>query len=268
MKTLHEWHGRLIVFTDLDGTLLDHATYSHAAAAPALHALSQLGVPLILASSKTAPEMLPLHAALGLGDTPIIVENGAARVTPGDTLGAHGDYDRLRTILSELPQDLRAPYRGFGDMTDAQVAQITGLNPEGAGLARQRSFTEPGLWSGSDAGQRAFLAALEARGVTARSGGRFLTLSFGGTKAGQMQGIMGDLGRDIAIALGDAPNDIEMIETATRGVIIRNDHGKGIAPLSGEAEGRILRTTLPGPEGWNAAILGLLDQPALMQGHD
>ena len=30
---------RLVIFTDLDGTLLDHDSYSHAPAAPALAAL-------------------------------------------------------------------------------------------------------------------------------------------------------------------------------------------------------------------------------------
>ena len=94
-------------------------------------------------------------------------------------------------------------------------------------------------------------------------GGRFLTLSFGGTKAQQMDGGMKELGCDTSIALGDAPNDIEMIEAATHGVIIRNDHGTGIPPLPGEQAGRIRRTALPGPEGWNAAVLSLLDDLGL-----
>lgn len=73
-----------------------------------------------------------------------------------------------------------------------------------------------------------------------------------------MAGIMGDLDRDTAIALGDAPNDVEMIETADYGVVIRNDHGKGIPPLAGETTGRILRSEAPGPDGWNASVLALL----------
>lgn len=250
---------RLIVFTDLDGTLLDHSDYSHEAAMPALMALKTQNIPLILASSKTAAEIMPLHAELGLGDWPVIVENGAQSVRPGAGSTDRSEYDRLRAILAGLPPDLAGPYRGFGDMTDAEVAQITGLSSEAAALARQRNFTEPGLWQGTDEGLTAFLDALSENGVTARRGGRFLTLSFGGTKAGQMAAIMHDLDRDTAIALGDAPNDIEMIETADHGVIIRNDHGKDIPPLPGEAEGRITRSTLPGPQGWSAEVLRLLD---------
>ena len=46
-----------VVFSDLDGTLLDHSTYSWKAAAPALAALRDRGIPLILASSKTSAEI-------------------------------------------------------------------------------------------------------------------------------------------------------------------------------------------------------------------
>ena len=72
---------RLLVVTDLDGTLLDHETYSYAEAAPALAELRRRGIPLVLASSKTRAEMELLHAELGLSD-PFICENGAAICTP------------------------------------------------------------------------------------------------------------------------------------------------------------------------------------------
>ena len=44
----------LLVFTDLDGTLLDHEDYSYAAANEALAELRSRRIPLILCSSKTA----------------------------------------------------------------------------------------------------------------------------------------------------------------------------------------------------------------------
>lgn len=259
---------RLIVFTDLDGTLLDHADYSYSAAGPALAALRARNVPLILASSKTAAEIVPLHDALGLGDWPMIVENGAARVQPGEAANDRSIYDRLRAALAELPQNISQPFQGFGDMSNAEVAEATGLSPKAAGLARQRNFTEPGLWSGSADALDRFLGALAEKGIAARRGGRFLTLSYGGTKAGQMAGILTDLGAETSIALGDAPNDVEMLERADFGVIIRNDHGGGIPALPGESTGHITRSALPGPAGWNAAILGLLDRLDRTEGSD
>ena len=250
----------LVVFTDLDGTLLDHATYAYGAAEPALQRLKERGIPLVLASSKTASEIATLHAALDLGDTPAIVENGAGLYRPGSIEAASTDYVRIRTALAGTPH--AEGFRGFGDMSDAEVAQITGLSEAAARQARMRSFSEPGLWSGSAAERDAFLESLAAQGIFAKQGGRFLTLSFGQTKADRLHDVAHALNATETIALGDAPNDIEMLQAADRGVIVRNDHGAGIETLPGERAGRVIRTDLPGPEGWNAAILHLIDEVA------
>ncbi|MEZ5767057.1 MAG: HAD-IIB family hydrolase [Paracoccaceae bacterium] len=249
---------RAVVFTDLDGTLLDHETYAWAAAIPALDALKARGVPLVLASSKTAAEIAPLHAALGLGDAPAIVENGAGIWRPGAEAREDGAYRRLRTALEALPKELRVHFRGFGDMSAFEVAEITGLSREAAALARTRRYSEPGTWSGDAATLERFLGALEAQGIAARRGGRFLTLSLGATKADRMEEIAAALGATTTLALGDAPNDIEMLEAASAGVIVKNDHGTPLTRLMGEDAGRITRTEAPGPAGWNQAVLDWL----------
>lgn len=251
----------LLVFTDLDGTLLDHDTYSYAPARPALDALGKLGAPVVLASSKTAAEIAPLRAELGLDACPAIVENGAgllaAHAAPADDTSA---YAKLHTALSDLPQPLRAPFRGFGDLTDAQVADLTGLPLPDATRARMRAFSEPGIWTGTPEQQDAFLAALARAGVSARRGGRFLTLSFGGTKADRMAEIIASYGHPMTIALGDAPNDVEMLETADIGIVIANPHTTPLPALSGENEGRIRRSTRPGPHGWNREVLRVVKE--------
>lgn len=249
----------LAVFTDLDGTLLDHDSYSYAPALPALEALKARGLPLVLASSKTAAEIAPLRAALGREACPAIVENGAGVLAAFAAPGADmSEYGRLRRALDAVDPGLRAGFRGFGDMDTAEVSAITGLSPDQAALARQRAFSEPGLWLGGPAREAAFVAALGARGVQARRGGRFLTLSFGGTKADRMAEIIASLAPRHTLALGDAPNDVEMLEAADIGVIVTNPHGTPLPPLPGEADGRIRRTEKSGPEGWNAAVRAVL----------
>ncbi|HDR29250.1 HAD-IIB family hydrolase [Rhodovulum sp.] len=244
-----------LVFTDLDGTLLDHEDYSHDPAEPALARLRAAGVPVILASSKTAGEIAPLRADLGLADHPAIVENGAGVLEPGaEAPEDRGRYDELRAALDRLPASLRAAFRGFGDWDVPMIARRTGLPLAEAELAARRRFSEPGLWRGSEAQKAAFLGALAAQGVQAREGGRFLTLSFGGTKASRMAEIAARYGRPFTVALGDAPNDVEMLEAADLGFVIANPHRPSLPPLSGEAGGRILRIDAEGPKGWNAAM--------------
>lgn len=248
----------LVVFTDLDGTLLDHDTYSCAAAEPALTELRRRGVPLVLASSKTAAEIAPLHATLDLGTTPAIVENGAGVFEPGAG-GAPDDtaYREIRAVLTNLPNALSRHFRGFGDMSPREVAAETGLPEDSAALARIRCFSEPGLWKGSDRDLGEFLDRLGARGIAARQGGRFLTLSFGRTKADAMREVARRLGATVTIALGDAPNDAEMLRAADFGVVVRNDHAPPMPPMGLD---RIRCTSSPGPEGWNDAVLELLTE--------
>ncbi|WP_406870983.1 HAD-IIB family hydrolase [Thioclava sp. 'Guangxiensis'] len=248
----------ILVFTDLDGTLLDHETYSFAPALPAIRALKERGAIIVLASSKTAPEIADLHDALGLGDMPIIAENGAALMTRDQITTQSDAYRDLRHALDGLPGELRRCFTGFGDMDVAGVAASTGLPLAQAAKARARAFSEPGIWTGSEAQEEAFVSALSRSGISARRGGRYLTLSFGGTKAGQMQAVIDRYRPNLTIALGDAPNDREMIETADIGVVIHNTHGTGLPALAGEKDRTIRRTQAEGPAGWNEAILAIL----------
>ena len=72
-----------VIYTDLDGTLLDHHTYSFEAALETIHALRDRGVPIVPCTSKTRAETAELMSAAGLSG-PMIVENGAAIWVPND----------------------------------------------------------------------------------------------------------------------------------------------------------------------------------------
>lgn len=241
----------MIIFTDLDGTLLDHTNYDFQPALPALAALAAKRIPVILCSSKTGPEVRKLQEDMGLGHWPAIIENGAGLLD--STPPSRAAYDRLLSALDTLPAHMRKPFKGFGAAGDAKVARWTGLSLEAARLARQRAFTEPGLFEGSAQEEEAFIAALADKGITARQGGRFLTLSFGRTKADGLREIAARLNARPTVALGDAPNDRDMLLAADIAVIVRNDHARDIGEIPGA-----LRTTEPGPTGWNAAIFDLL----------
>jgi HAD superfamily hydrolase (TIGR01484 family) len=78
-----------VVFSDLDGTLLDHETYSFDAARPGLDALKSRGIPLILASSKTRAEMQDLAPQLGAAG--LIFENGGGLEWPENLEPANGE---------------------------------------------------------------------------------------------------------------------------------------------------------------------------------
>ncbi|MEX2367327.1 MAG: HAD-IIB family hydrolase [Pseudohongiellaceae bacterium] len=257
----------LIVVTDLDGTLLDHHTYEFSAASEALHRLRQLGVPLILNSSKSAAEILQIRRRLDNHD-PFIVENGAGVYVPESEQGGEEvlrriDFGMNRADILDILGRLRASrgycFTGFADMTVADLTDYTGLDREHAELALQRDYTEPLLWQDSEARFLEFCMELEQFKISLVRGGRFIHLSAQVDKARAMQwlkefyaGTQGTQPR--VIALGDSENDRAMLELADYAVLIKSPVNS--PPVIHHR--RLLSPVLEGPAGWNEAVLSLL----------
>ena len=95
----------LLVFTDLDGTLLDHHSYSWAPARPALASLHERGDAVMLVSSKTLAEISTFRRELGLPH-PVVAENGAVIDVP-DGYFAGAD---LPVVVSQFRATLQQHY--------------------------------------------------------------------------------------------------------------------------------------------------------------
>ncbi len=272
-----------IIVSDLDGTLLDHDSYAFDAALNALRAVRERGIPLILATSKTLAETMPINAALH-NHQAVIVENGGVLCFPLD-LALPFDIDDREALHGHALVRLAPPcqlvrdfiererarhgwrLRGFADMDTAEVAKRTGLAPNAAELARQRLCSEPFVWRDSTEAFERFEAAANKAGLFVTRGGRFHHLMGGADKGEAMRVLQTMLATDKTIrtpviALGDSENDRGMLEAADVAVVIRRHDGTHL-------DCRGLQSTLftpqPGPAGWNTAVLQLLDQMTLQQ---
>lgn len=264
----------LLVATDLDACLLDEQSYSWDAARPALERLVGEGALLVLASSKTRAEMQPLAAALG-SRPPLIVENGGALVVPpgrlralpslpcgpdGELVVALGVARReLARALGEIGAATGARLVGFSDLDATAVARLTGLSPAAAARALERDFDEPFLLE-AGATAEAVVAAAERRGLRVTRGGRFFHLSGPSDKGAALLRLLELLAADgqefETLALGDSPNDLELLRAADRAVIV--PHAGGPDPALVAALPRAVVAPAPGPVGWNRAVLELL----------
>lgn len=248
-----------VVFTDLDGTLLDHANYDATPALAAVEGLRRGGVPLVFVTSKSRLETEWWRRQIGNGE-PFVVENGgAAIVPPGSFAGAPERmvFGSPRAELIEALQDASAesgcPVRGFHEMSDRDVAERSGLPLELATLARQREYDEPFEVLDS-ARAAALLAAIEARGKRWTRGGRFHHITGACDKALAAQAVL-DLYRSVhgdvrTYAFGDGWNDVPLLNLAETPIVIRSRTSAGIA----KAVPRARITRRGGPTGWSAAV--------------
>jgi mannosyl-3-phosphoglycerate phosphatase len=265
----------LLVYTDLDGTLLDHDSYSFRPAVAALERLAKLAVPVIPVTSKTLAELEVLRGPLGLTG-PCIAENGGLIAIPRgyfepdpplegrehflvDFLSPR--YGEILATLAGLRREFGFNFIGFSDMSDAEVARLTGLDIEQARRARQRLCSEPLLWRDSMQALSRFSQALESRNCTLMEGGRFHHVLGPTDKARAIDRLsryfsQAGFANFTSIALGDSPNDTLMLQATDVAVVIRRKDGSWL-PL--ETRGEKVQTRATGPEGWNEFFQQYLD---------
>jgi mannosyl-3-phosphoglycerate phosphatase len=264
----------LVIFTDLDGTLLDHDTYSFSPALPALRELRRRRVPLVFCTSKTRAEVLPLRRRLKNAH-PFIVENGGGIVVPRSYFGRGTPsridlgrpYPEIAAALGALSRKARVRVRGFHELSVREIANATGLSLAEAGRAKRREFDEPFFFLGvREAGQRRFFRLAEESGFELTTGGRFWHLFSGSDKGLAVRRLMAlyrrSAGRPIGtLALGDAENDLPMLRAVDRAVLLPAKDGRFDRAVLRSLPG-VVRGSSPGPEGWNEAVLQALSQRA------
>jgi mannosyl-3-phosphoglycerate phosphatase len=269
---------RLIV-TDLDGTLIDHDTYSAEPARPALDAAARDGVPVVPCSSKTRAEMHRLVADLRLPPVPLVAENGSLvwlpprwPVMPDDAVAAPGTpgglvilgtpSEQLRPRLAALGAAVGLRLRPLSAMAVDEIVARTGLAHEGAALAQAREFSEPFVCEPDDVPLEVLQAAARDLGVRVTRGGRFFHL-LGQTDKGRAVGVLRAVsGRATRLlGIGDAPNDLSLLAACDDAAIVPQP-GRGIHPDLAGALPDARRAPLPGPAGWNIVVLDWLHDTA------
>ena len=259
---------RRVVFTDLDGTLLDHDTYDWQPAASTLEELARLGIPVVLVSSKTLPELEQLRQSLGV-EAPVIAENGALIDSPqgyfpqtvADELTSI-DRQTLQRHFREIRDGGQYDCMSFEELGDIGIAASTGLTNAEAQLANRRQASEPIQWNDTEARLQEFVREAEARGLSCTRGGRFVHLMGPVDKADAVAKLCSAYREKWpgsvleSIALGDGPNDLGMLRAADVAIVIPGRHGSPM-PLDGHK--RVIHATDHGPTGWAATMQDIID---------
>ncbi|MGD8738788.1 MAG: mannosyl-3-phosphoglycerate phosphatase [Desulfobacterales bacterium] len=263
-----------IIFTDLDGTLLTHDTYSFEPAREAIESLRLHEIPLIFCSAKTRMEQEVYREALGIQD-PFVVENGGAVFIKNDYFPFNFKYHRVvgpykviefgkpyrfvTNSLLRVAQELGIELKRYGNMTSEEVAEYTGLDHDAARRAKHREYEETVITS-LDQGERRMLEArLKNYGLRLTDAARFSGVGQITSDKGRAVEVLADMYRrkygDIQIyGLGDSHNDAPMLAAVDLPFLVEKQSGDWEQidiPKIGRIEGI-------GPVGWARAVEKLL----------
>ena len=269
----------IVIFTDLDGTLLDHHTYSWAAAEEALAEIERRRVPWVIVTSKTRAEVERLRRKLEHGH-PFVTENGGGvfipygyfpqRIEGATTTGRYHclalarPYDEIVEELEELAAESGVEVVGFHQMSAREIAENTGLPPKEAELARQREFDEPFFFAGAnDAAVSKFVEIARERKLEIMRGGRFWHACASSDKGRAVRWLMKQYRAALrtrlrAIGLGDSANDLPMLAAVDVPILLQKPGGSYDEEVL-EKIPRVKKAPAPGPQGWNAAVLEFLE---------
>lgn len=275
IKNSYQKDCHLLVFTDLDGTLLDHETCSFEPALPAIKTLKEKNIPLVFCTSKTRAEIEEVR--LQLHNThPFISENGGAIFVPKNyffhkfkftredsnyfivELGT--PYKKIREAFNQMRFLFPKKLKGFGDLSSKEVAHLCGFSLDQGKLAKKREYDEPFILE-NEATKEAIQEIAGRSNLNISRGGRFYHL-IGQNDKGKAVLMLRDIYKVKSknlktIALGDSFNDLPMLKVVDFPILVKKPDGSYDPSVKLD---NITLASGAGPTGWSDALLKLLDK--------
>jgi mannosyl-3-phosphoglycerate phosphatase len=252
-----------IAFSDLDGTFLDHHTYSYEKSMPGYNLLQDCGIPLIFVSSKTYAEIEAFCQKIGHGNS-FIFENGGGF---GHFDPESGEFEMELTGISysELIEKKDLLERAVGvktttldELAAEDVCELTGLPIDRAKLAKLRNGSLPFIIeSGIEIDLDAANEKLSVDGLFCTRGGRFYHFSSLSSTKGEAvnQFITKNSANDVvSMGVGDSPNDIPMLDVVDYPYAVRKSDGTCL-----DGRGYFI-TEGVGPAGFTEAVLDFTEK--------
>ena len=252
---------KILIFTDLDGSLLHRDTFKFDEIKDYLKQLISKGIFIIPNTSKTEKEILEFNNELG-SSLPYISENGSA-INGLDLLNSNlpkelilsREKDSLIKIFRELvPVNLQNKCKWLSEMDKKKQSLIFGLEDDKLKMALDRKYTIPFLFEGNKSERNELSKIIKNKGLALQEGGRVINLTDKVNKAKALQVFVRFFKKNNknvkTIAVGDNYNDLDMLKISDFPCLVFNDK----FTLDEIPIKNLITTNKPSPEGWADVI--------------
>ena len=274
---------RHLIFTALEGALVDSRSDSFAGAEEALSELERRKIAFVLLTSRTREEIEPIRRKLG-HNHPFVTENGggiffpdgyfslripgAVRTARYLSIAQGRPYAEVCEALDEIAEECAVGVAGFHHMSVREIAENTGLRPRSAELARAREFDEQFYFTSADEKAIArFVETARERGFDTRRGPTFWHIS-AKCDAARAVRTLSQLFREAThiklrlVGIGGGQEDLPWLRAVDQPILLPNSQEAARPsepPPKDDGRTRaIVMGDTPGPAGWNKAVLDII----------
>jgi len=193
-------HNNIFIFTDLDGSLLNHNNFEFNTIKPFILKCLRNNIRIIPNTSKTKNEVEFFSEQLGV-DIPYIVENGSA-IHNLDLVCSHFGKNNKSLILSrtadeifeifnnKVPLSLRNQCLFLKDMNTSQQSKVLGLNGEKLTSALNRLYSIPLIFNGPIEIKNELISIFNDLDIKLHEGGRVINICDNCSKGDAMKIIL------------------------------------------------------------------------------
>lgn len=252
-----------VIYTDLDGTLLDKNTYSYQKAKKGLQIVQSKAIPWIICTSKTRLEIEYWRKKL-CNQYPFISENGGGIFIPKkffnfdiSTSYQTQVYDVIEvgikiSGLTDFFSALKKKYyiKSFLEMDAQEIEKDAHIPFNQVILAQKREYDIPFKILDMEE-KKKIIADINKKGFHVIHGGHYYHL-MANTSKGKAVKILSSLlkrkyGDMVTIGIGDSENDFSMLDNVDRPYLLREKNNS-------YASNKYLKVKDIGPSGWTEII--------------
>ena len=225
---------KILIFTDLDGSLLDKETFKFDVIKDYFKELVRNGIIIIPNSSKTEAELLDFNEQNNL-DLSFITENGSSihglnkiHHNLPDKIIISRTIDEIRNIYEEnISLDFENKITHILELEREKQQEILGLPLDKIKLAIKRDHSLPIKFNGTEIEKNEFTKILKNSGLTIQTGGRIMNVCDNVDKSKAVSKVLQLIRKQlddeiITIGVGDNENDIEMIKQTDYPCLVKN----------------------------------------------